>query len=250
MSNNHPDAFELLRRNDPVQVEDLPGPDGADAQALKQRILATPRQEWKAHRLPTGRRRLAVALAIGLVAALSIAAAWYLTREVTRPSVTCYQQPSLASDRVGIGSPEILSAAECVEAWQSRTLVNPTVAQPGEVPPLTACVNEVGAVAVFPTGDSGICERLGLALPEPASVERQQPILELREALVDYFAARGCVPVDLAEEDVEALLVEAGFSEWRVEAMPTTAERPCASFSLESEAQTIRIVPIPRPPED
>lgn len=249
MKNNEPDAFELLRRSDRVNVEDLPWSDSAEAQALKQRILTSTRQQPEpslGHKSP---RRLLMATAIGLVAALSIAAAWYLTREVSQPSLSCYEQPSLEGNRVGIGSPKTLNAEECGEVWKSRTLINPAVAQPGEVPPLTACVNDVGAVAVFPVGDTGICQRLGLALPDPASVERQQPSLELQEALVDYFATRQCVPVEQAVEDIEALLVEADLSAWRVEAMPASAERPCASFSLDAEAQTIRIVPIPRPPD-
>jgi hypothetical protein len=240
-----PNAFEVLRRADPVDAASLPGPESPEALALKEGILATSRQKERPRRF-LSRRRLVLAVVFGLLSIASTTTAWVLlTREVRRPRMACYEAVSLHADRVALTSPRTLDAIECAPEWDEGVLVNPAVAQRGEVPPLTACVTDIGAVAVFPSRNPRVCEELGLATPEPESGERQERILELERALVAYFAQGRCIPVTEAKTQVAKILQDYGLKGWRVEMMPGPSERPCASFSLDAEEQVVHLVPIP-----
>lgn len=244
----HPDALEQLRQANPVDADRLPGPDSPEASALKEKILATRRPGQPPRRHVPRRRRVVVAVAAGLLAIASTATAWVLiTRDVTQPRMACYEAASLGADRVGLSNPQTLEASECAPIWEEGTLTNPAAAKPGETPPLTACVTEAGTVAVFPSDDPQLCQRLGLAYPEPNSANRQAPTLALQQALIAYFANEECIPLSQAQTEVAEILRRHGFKGWDTEVMPGPSDRPCASFSLNAEQHVVSIIPIPDP---
>ncbi|HHC08074.1 MAG TPA: hypothetical protein ENK55_05100 [Actinobacteria bacterium] len=240
--NHEPDAFEQLRAADPVDPATVDGPDSPRARALLSSILATDRTPEAVPERRRRRRRLAVAAAI--LAALAAAAAWIVTRPVTNPaSLSCYEGPTLDSSQVGlVGRP--LEVASCVPFWADGTLTNPAY-PPGTVPPLVACVTDVGTFAVFPSEDPNLCEELGLAPPDPQSIDDAAPIIDLENALVDYFSSDPCIPIPQAADDVQRILDEHGVSDWTITVGEQRPDRPCASLSFEPERRTVRIVPIP-----
>jgi len=242
--NDRPDAFERLRAANPVDPARVDGPDSPRAQQLLASILATPRTPEPAVVRRRRRRRLGVAVA--LVAILGGAAAWIVTRPVANPAtVSCYAQPALHGTQAGlVGVP--LDVESCAPYWENGTLTNPDY-PPGVAPPLVACVTDVGTFAVFPSEDPNLCEKLGLAPPEPQSIEDAKPTLDLGQALVDYFLSESCIPIPQAASAVRRILDEHGAADWTITLGNQRPDRPCASLSFEPRTHTVRIVPIPEP---
>lgn len=240
------EGFELLRAANPIDEADVEGPDSPRAQELLERVLASPIPEPEQPRLPARRVRVIIALAI--LALATTAAAWLWTRAIERPNaILCYEQANLEADIAGAPAGGRATADACATVWQDRVLVNPEVAPPGLVPPLTACVGENGSLAVFPTDNSTICDKLGLAHPDPGSQDPADAVRRLENDLISYFQSRNCIAVAEAQTAVRAILDEAGFSVWRIESQPESPDRPCASFSMDPVAQTIHLIPIPEP---
>ncbi len=239
------DPFDLLRANDPVDVASLPDADSATAGGLLARITtqprSRPRRSW-----PSRWRRLALVTAVAVITA---AAAWaILARDVTEPlGVLCHEEASLESSSVLIRPDLDLDPSLCAAPWEDGVLANPNVAS-GSVPPLTACVNEHGSLLVFPTSDTSICDRLELAPPTPESADELQPVVQLENELVDYFAATGCAAIADAEAHVRGTLDRLGLTQWTVTTQPPHPDRPCASFGLDTASMTVVLTPIPTPP--
>lgn len=161
------DGFELLRATNPIDERDVEGPDSPRARELLVSVMATPRPPAERPRILS--RRLRVAIALGALAVATTAAAWLWTRTVEIPdSVLCYQAADLDSDISGAPVGGTATADACIPVWRDGDLQNSDVAPNGSVPPLTACVAESGALAVFPTDETTVCETLGLAYPEPS----------------------------------------------------------------------------------
>lgn len=241
--NNRPDAFEQLRAANPVDPATVDGPDAPRAQQLLASILATPRTPEPA---VVRRRRRRLVIAVALAAVLGGAATWIITRPVTNPAVvSCYAQPALGGTQAGlVGVP--LDVESCAPSWADGTLTNPHY-PPGVVPPLVACVTDVGTFAVFPSTNPNLCETLGLAPPEPQSIEDAKPTLDLGQALADYFATERCIPIPQAASDVRRILDEHEAADWTITIGDQRPDRPCASLSFEPKTHTVRIVPIPEP---
>ncbi len=246
------DPFEILCAYDPVDQSEIDAYVQIHAAEVKQRILASPRLLP-----PTGdvitvpgpvispRRWPRIAAVAASVAVLA-AAAFVVTRSAeTTEVVTCYEGLSLESDRVGI-QPEGRDPAACAEVWQSGTLVNDLVAQPFSVPPLSACVDDAGAIAVFPTADAAICADLGLALldleaPLPGAGE----IVVVQDALREFIGLQGCVPADILAAEARTRLDAAGLTDWSVEAPAEQTTGTCAFFGIDDRTKTIVITPTP-----
>lgn len=239
------DAFEILRANDPVDETMVDGADSPKARALFANIVATRRSQSHRRRRST-RRRLTIAIAVALLAVVSIAATWLFLRDVSDPiSVGCYQDASLDSDVVAVTSGGALDVSLCEPVWEDGTLTNNDVAPHGQVPPLIGCVTNSGNLAVFPSNDENLCQILGLADPNPESVPEGDTIRQLNDDLVAHFAANECQPIEETETDIRRILDSRGFEGWQIEVSPGGSGRPCASFGLDAPDQTIHLIPIP-----
>lgn len=246
MTNDPRDGLELLRANNPVDESTVEGSGSPRAQELLNQVLASPKPDHTTKRYPLRRVRITVVWTV--VALATTAAAWLWTRPIERPNaVLCYQQADLQADVAAAPAGSPATADACAPVWQESVLVNADLTPRGSVPPLTACVSENGALAVFPTGDPTVCDDLGLAHPEPASQESADAVRRLELELVSYFLARDCITMTQAETDVRRILNQTSFSDWAIQSQPEVADRPCASFSLDARAKTIHLVPIPRP---
>jgi hypothetical protein len=241
------DAFDVLKANNPVDEASLPTAESQKARALLAEITATSREMPTSTSRPIVARRHLV-IAVAAMATTLIAATWLILRPVADPiSVACYQATSLDSAVVAVASGGTLDTDLCTLVWEEGTLVNPAVAPEGEVPPLVGCVSESGSLAVFPSDDRSLCGQLGLAEPDPASIPAGDVVRDLNDKLVAYFVSHECVPVDDAKRDVTQILADSGLSDWHVQSLPGTPDRPCASFALAVDTKTIELIPIPRP---
>jgi hypothetical protein len=245
MTDNN-NLFDLVRATNPVDEAEVEGPDSPRAQEQLTRILASPIQEPQRRRMP--RRRLRVVITLAVLALATTAAGWLWTRVIERPNaVLCYERADLDADIAGAPAGDRATADACAPVWQDGVLVNPEVATPGSVPPLTACVTENGSLAVFPTDDPVVCDRLGLAHPEPAGQESADAVRQLEGSLISFFQSRECIPIAEAETETRRILDQSGFTGWKIQTQPGSPDRPCGSFSIDAPSETIHLIPIPEP---
>ncbi len=109
---------------------------------------------------------------------------------------------------------------------------------PGEVPPLTGCVNDAGTLIVLPTDDQGICEQLDMAVYAPAS-KATNSMIEVENRLVEQINPHVCPSFDDARRITEDALTDAGIDDWTVAvSQPPTDQRPCPSLSFENVVAT------------
>ena len=197
-------------------------------------------------RRPSRRRRW-IAIAVAVLAIGSIAATYLLTRDVTEPTAVAYfSEPHPNSDVSAATLSGDFDASRCESEWVDGPLVNEDIVPKGQVPPLVACVSDVGNLWVFPTDDEGICDQLGLATPNPDSMSEGNEIRRLTEDLIDHFDEHECQPPPVAEVDVREILDERGFPDWEIKVGSPRPDRPCASLGVDSENKTIHLVTIPR----
>lgn len=236
------DPFEILRQNDPARHGPPPDPRSDEGRALLNRITSMAPEGKHRRRI----HRYAIAIAVAL---LLIAAAWTWYGHVTViQGVTCYAANNLNADRAGaMTNPPSTNA--CTDAWTSGLLSNPEYPE-GTIPPLTGCINDDGALFVFPTEDPGVCSRLGLAnQPTPSTTAPSKPTpADLQDELVEYFSD-GCVPYGEAATHIEEVLAVEGFDGWTITTQTPSEDRPCGSFSIEPQTKTVYLVPIPEPPD-
>lgn len=243
MPNHDEDLFELLRRADPAPLEDMPGPESDFGHRVREAAKS-------GATIKPQRKRRVLTVAIAAAAALfGVAAAYYLTRPATQPSVVvCYQANTLDSTRVAVAIPPALTTAACEQPWRDGTLKSETVDE-GEVPPLVGCVNDTGTLWVFPSDNGALCQDLGLANHEPTRTPDDSAILT--GLLLDMFRTEECLSIADAQQQIAQLLDTHGLTLWHVVVATTpTDERPCASFSLDPPTKTIGLVPIPTPPQN
>ena len=237
--------FEAFRASNPVDESTVPGPESPKARALLAEITATPRtQPGRLTRY--SRRRLAVAIAVALLAMASIAAAWLILRDVSDPlSVACYQAATLDSD-VAVGAPgDNLDVTLCEPAWEDGTLVNDDIAPAGQVPDLVGCVTDQGNLAVFPSDSRALCTELGLASLNPESVPEGNVLRQLDTDLVEHSEQHECQPIAAAEQDVRQILDSYGLEDWQIRVSRGAPGRSCASYGLDIATETVRLIPIP-----
>lgn len=242
------DGLERLRAINPVDESEVEGSDSPRAEELLTRIISTdPGWTTPPRRLLSKQVRLVLALLTGLI--VTTAAAWIWTRAITTPNaVSCYQAVDLDADIAAAPPGERATADACVSVWERAELRNPDLVPAGSVPPLTACVAENGSLAVFPSEDRDVCATLGLAYPEPEHQDTADLVRDVEDRLVAYFQSKDCVPLDEAATEVERILDEMELTTWSVESQPERADRPCASFSFDSAAERVVLIPIPAQP--
>jgi hypothetical protein len=236
------DPADRLRRANPMPTEEADAPDSPRAEALFQRIIATP-IETTPQRRSVLRRRAWVLVPVAL---LALAAASYgLLREVREPLViACYRRPSLSTDRATVPAAADAVAA-CRTMWQPGGPFNQGRGAP---PPLTACVLDSGAIGVFPdTVGSDVCDRLGLSHPASGRGGQleTQALIALQNQLSTRFVSR-CVHQADALAFAQDGLAKSGLTGWRViVATPFTEQEPCASVAIDPPRRTVTLVPVP-----
>ena len=234
---NERDIFDALREVDPAG-----GIDPAEMARIKARIRTRVLADRSPR--PRGRRRVLLAVAVALLALAAVAAAVYLTRQPTQISgIGCAADLSL--DAVHVIPPTGgLDPQQCAPLWADGTIVNPDIVPPGEVPPLTGCVNDAGTLIVLPTDDQGICEQLDMAVYAPAP-KATNSMVEVENRLVEQINPHVCPSFDDARRIAEDALTDAGIDDWTVAvSQPPTDQRPCPSLSFDHTTRRILLVPI------
>lgn len=225
-------ALVFLRKANPVDEGAILEEGKADLEAILSQPVPPRPPNW---------RLWAVVVSIASIAATSAVA--FLGFEPQ--AVGCYQDVNLeASIVLDVSAAEPLAA--CAKVWAEGKLTSP--AFPDRKPPLYRCVRPGGGIAVFPTDDSGVCQRLGLDEFGETEAARAKSTKELTAALVDYLLAGNCRSIDDAADGIRNILDDSGFKDWKIISGVPTTERPCASFGIESQDKTIRLVPIPPSP--
>jgi hypothetical protein len=197
------------------------------------------------------RRRLAF---VALPAAFAVLAAtgftaYALTREPTHlESIGCYDRAALDAKEAVVNSDERDPTDVCGEVWRTGGLGG----QVGNIPQLSACVLDTGAVGVFPGPAPKTCTDLGLAALPPDYTAAAQGFIGLRDAIVTKLGeppSGSSVggPQCIGEEEAR-LIVEREFAirelDWTVEVVGEfTAGRPCADVSFDRGAKTVILVP-------
>lgn len=232
------DPFEVLRENNPADPDDVDAYSAAASRTLN-----------AISRRSSRRTRRLVLVAVALLAVIAAAAmVWVLTvRDVSALSLSCYEEISLASTRVGVEVDTFPSAADCELPWKNGTLQQPGL-EPGEAPFLTACVTDDGNLAVFPSGDPTTCSVVGLATP--TTDQLQAPLANLaeaQEAIRVYFFGGDCRLLDEAEREVRIILNRYGLDQWTIQRQQNQPDSPCASVSYDIPGTSVILSPIPLP---
>lgn len=194
--------------------------------------------------------RVVIAFAAGtLVLGLVGFGGYKLTREPTRvQSIGCYDRADLGASVAVISNTAPDPVTACAAIWQAGDLAG----KPAKVPPLTACVLETGAVAVFP-GRPGTCEELGIASLSVEGRDQLARMAELNAVLDARFgtgsgskARTACVGEVDARRFIRAQLDARGYRDWRIELVyPFNAERRCAYALPEPERGVVTLTPLP-----
>lgn len=198
-------------------------------------------------RRPSRRTRRLVIVAVALLAVVAaLAMVWvFATRDVNALSTSCYQEISLASDRIGIEVDSLPSATDCEQPWEEGILKQPGL-EPGTVPNLTACVTDTGELAVFPSEDPETCSALGLATPTPDQPQDTLTAVAAAQADIrDYLFGSACRFLDEAELEIRLILDRSGLTDWSIRRQPDQPNRPCASVIYDVPGTTVIVVPIP-----
>lgn len=239
------DPFDILRQANPIDPDELGDADSLEGQALLAEILRQPRKRPARARLPRlapGRpRHRYLVPAIAVLALGAGAVGWALTRGVSEPlTIGCYAAADLQAKTAVVPADGRAPVAACRELWR----LGEFGAQP--TPPLQACVLPSGAIGVFPKHQQDTCGALGLP-PVPSTYEPSaNPVVRLKQRLVDQFLSEECVVEQRARTLVEAELARLRLADWRIEsAAPFTAARPCATLGFDTARRAVLLVPAP-----
>ncbi len=241
--NDH-NIFDMLRSGDPAPLSTVPGPGSPLGRRILANVMANAARP--APRIRRPKRVVAAAMAATVIAATAVTA-WALnTRSATNPtSVLCYEAPSTTASAIEAPRAADPSADSCAPFWRDGVLPISSNRARGQVPPLVACVNDAGTLAVFPSDDAGLCADLGLA-DSAAPPAGPDLTFELRQELVNAINAQSCLSINDAETFTLDTFRRLGADGWTVEPRPANQDRPCASLAFDEPNRTIILVPIPR----
>jgi hypothetical protein len=226
---NKPDPVSILKLMNPLEDE---GFTEDDARRMHQ-IMGSP--PLAGPRRPSGRRRW-IAAGVASLAMLSTAAfAVIRTERASDPTgIVCYRNADVDSDRAGLAA-NVDPVAACVQHWDQEW------SQGTAVPPLVACVNDGGVVAVFPGAD-GICAKLGLAELARGQTDEQSAVVALQDDLAAVFTA-DCYRQRPAIARAQELLKDSGLEGWTVqlaENFPPGLE--CAGPGVLPDTKTVLVL--------
>lgn len=179
----------------------------------------------------------------GAIAAAGLATAAFAVLRVSPvddpTAVTCMVTTDPDGDRFGLPASDDPVAA-CAELWTDGTLGT------GQPPRLAACVNDVGAAVVFPSG-SAICSRLGLAELDAGLSDEQQRVVDVQDALAELFGTR-CFTQDAAIEETRRRLDAARLTEWTIDVPePFDATGMCAGPGFDVNTQRVVLSAVREP---
>ncbi len=225
----------LLRQLDPALDAEIPAADSLRARSIRRAALERGRQ--KRH---DGRRLVTTIAAFVLLSVGTAAAVVIMTREPAEPEgVLCYETADLDGRAIVVTPEPGFDASLCAGLWQDGTFASGSV-----VPPLTACVNPNGGLAVFPGTDT-VCDALGLA--RPTDLRDLDTLIELRQRLAALTPPGSCAPLEATVTGGEAILRDLGLDAegWEVIRPEPSEERPCASWSINAKLPAVVVVGLP-----
>lgn len=198
-------------------------------------------------------RRLVPALAVASLLGGAVAYAVFRD-DVTKPATAaCFERADMnaATSVAAVGDDGPIEA--CADMWR-RGAFGPV----SEVPPLTECTLPSGVVGVFPVvAGADTCAFVHLAptpsttgLPAPAPdppapADVNARILAFRDATLPQFVGAACVAPQAGADIVRRELERAGLAGWTVVAEGFTADRPCATLSIQPDVRQVVMVPAP-----
>lgn len=235
-----------------------PSPRDLPPARLNLRKEALMREIRKEHDQPTYRKRRR-RIALVLVPALLLGAATtYVLRqpdEVVAAGIGCYDAPNDADSNVTIvGTTGADPVAVCRELWE-RADVGKSA---GSAPPLVACVNSGGAVAVFPSEDEDLCSDLGLQPLPDGYGKAARAFVKMRDDLIREMYAKAtagpaterdaCLSEDQSLEIARQVLSDHGFNDWTAELATGDYEgRECANdLAFDDKTKKVLIIPSSR----
>lgn len=174
-----------------------------------------------------------------------LAAAFIGRGHVSKPEggTICRAAPELDSAAIVLGGISADPIADCARFWQNGQL--PDDNDPGSldhpVPELFVCVDQRGALDVYPRLGDESCSTLGLEEADVAAAAAD-PIVALQERLVDELG-RHCVTIKEAQQAARAALHDYGLDDWSI--VIQEGDGPCGRFGLDSETSSLYIVPGP-----
>jgi hypothetical protein len=227
--------LESLRRANPVPVDEVANRrDLPSAHALFAEITAErPRR--------VRRRTIVIAIALVVVALAALVGAFALV-DRSQPEVTaprCYERASLTAQSFVTASGGDLRAA-CTELWKQGFFgTGPVPAQ------FDVCELPQGAPGVFPGESGSVCPALGLREADVPSSDEQ--LFEFQHQASAAVREPDCLTYDQAHAVVEHYLAKFGMHGWTIgrspNAVPFSAEYPCASLYVPPGQTTVMIVP-------
>lgn len=209
----------------------------------------------KERKRPTVRKRRRRSVAVLLPAALlGIAATSYVvlsSDEVVAAGIGCFDEAHLEGNVTIVSTSGESPEEVCGKFWAEGVVRHGTSSAPALMP----CVNESGAVYVFPSKDESICTRLGLqALPEGYEREAKR-FTAMRDELIRRMyetATAGpatdqdaCLTQQQSLEVARAVLSDYEFNEWSAEIHPGDYEgRACANnVAFDDRAKKVLVIP-------
>lgn len=204
----------------------VPGPRDFPLDRLEMRKEALMQDISKERNRPTVKRRRRLAAILVPAALLSVAATGYAVLradEVVAAGIGCYSEVSTTDS--GVTVVEATGAdpvAVCRDLWSKGDIDGSS-----QVPGLTACINEEGAVSVFPTDDDGACAEMGLQPLPDGYRAAARAFVKMRDDVYRQLYEAGlasagsesqiCHDEDTALEIVEDVLSSHGFTDWTAE---------------------------------
>ena len=223
------------------------GHDDADARcrAAIEREIAREQRAARRRRVP---RRVTVPL-VALLAGVAGGGAYAAlsTPEKLSAGIECH----LDQSRDGSGAVVSVDGRSPIEAcrrlWADGALDPNAHAAPA---PLRACVDPAGggAIHVFPSADPGVCRRVGLeAGPDAGTGPAARQYGRFSESLLAKLDRVECPTATQVRQMVDDSLRAAGLTDWTIrDTGGYSAELPCASVALDSDARVATIAPVGR----
>lgn len=240
------DPIEALKAARP-QVGRLDFDSDPVARSILQRVLDA--TDDPVRRMTRRARRVTTFCVVALLATAGTAAAIALRHDKPRETRTlgCWSAATTPT------APEIVvvewngtsPVALCQEVWRKGLFDTQPASEP---PPLTACVDAGGALAVMP-GDERTCGVVGLAGYDATAAPEADSIRNAITAIESELTSEACLSATDAEDLVRRVLGDTGLDDWTVVPPPDPfpSTEPCASAGFDVETKTIYVVPIARP---